>query len=438
MQPGRWDAARKFEPQPLHFVLEQAYGRYSFLKCMAPESNSQFHKIVMETKKRLGQGIFVMIFKNTDDVWNCKPQNFHEDLERIYLEIFPKQRMSLPELSHFSKRAQKRQIKRAILSDCKSEMKTWRQHLVNKYVAYVTLRNLERLVIKGEEHEKVREFYDDPHGEVTNIAIAYMYPDGCGAFDLSYHYEKCIDEEVSNNMPLNISPHQKSLRKYFPSFNAILENQADDAQSIMAHLSDHVISNLGDKIERGPLEQRKARVMKTLGLSASECEKMFEYYGSFPDSFDDFSQFKHREPHHYELEIFQLGEDLHDLGLINENLLIFKGFNERMRQSIQAFSHICSTFGPGREKEIMDQFEKNAVPFKIAENAKSVAEKFESRRCAFCDKRGLHKRCNGCMEVYYCSKECQKAHWEQHKKYCIRQQRRKKKAMRKSKEVEID
>lgn len=31
------------------------------------------------------------------------------------------------------------------------------------------------------------------------------------------------------------------------------------------------------------------------------------------------------------------------------------------------------------------------------------------------------RRCGGCGEVYYCSKECQQAHWKQHKLSCTRQ-----------------
>ena len=34
-----------------------------------------------------------------------------------------------------------------------------------------------------------------------------------------------------------------------------------------------------------------------------------------------------------------------------------------------------------------------------------------------CGQQGT-KRCSKCQTVYYCSKECQKAHWKIHKKAC--------------------
>lgn len=37
--------------------------------------------------------------------------------------------------------------------------------------------------------------------------------------------------------------------------------------------------------------------------------------------------------------------------------------------------------------------------------------------CAYCGKEG-NKRCSRCKSVVYCSSDCQKAHWKQHKGEC--------------------
>eukprot|EP01084_Bolivina_argentea_P093741 168558_1 len=39
------------------------------------------------------------------------------------------------------------------------------------------------------------------------------------------------------------------------------------------------------------------------------------------------------------------------------------------------------------------------------------------RTCVLC-KALANKRCSGCKQVYYCSKQCQSNHWKQHKKEC--------------------
>lgn len=41
-----------------------------------------------------------------------------------------------------------------------------------------------------------------------------------------------------------------------------------------------------------------------------------------------------------------------------------------------------------------------------------------ARRCANCGAVTGVKRCSGCLEIYYCSTECQKFHWTIHKVQC--------------------
>ena len=44
----------------------------------------------------------------------------------------------------------------------------------------------------------------------------------------------------------------------------------------------------------------------------------------------------------------------------------------------------------------------------------------EKHVCACCEKisQSKMKKCSGCENEYYCSAECQKIHWKQHKKVC--------------------
>ena len=39
--------------------------------------------------------------------------------------------------------------------------------------------------------------------------------------------------------------------------------------------------------------------------------------------------------------------------------------------------------------------------------------------CAKCGQPGAKKRCTQCKKVYYCSVDCQRANWEEHRRCCV-------------------
>ena len=44
------------------------------------------------------------------------------------------------------------------------------------------------------------------------------------------------------------------------------------------------------------------------------------------------------------------------------------------------------------------------------------------KECAYCKRKSAKgfKKCSACMEVYYCSRKCQKSDWKTHKKVCCK------------------
>jgi hypothetical protein len=44
-------------------------------------------------------------------------------------------------------------------------------------------------------------------------------------------------------------------------------------------------------------------------------------------------------------------------------------------------------------------------------------EKMDTNKCSKCDELA-HQKCGACQAVYYCSRECQKLHWPEHKIFC--------------------
>lgn len=53
-----------------------------------------------------------------------------------------------------------------------------------------------------------------------------------------------------------------------------------------------------------------------------------------------------------------------------------------------------------------------------SKNSIKSHDKSQAMVCASCDAPACINRCSGCQAVYYCSNECQKAHWKLHKKNC--------------------
>lgn len=47
-----------------------------------------------------------------------------------------------------------------------------------------------------------------------------------------------------------------------------------------------------------------------------------------------------------------------------------------------------------------------------------MPEKMSSRVCFWCFSPGALDKCSRCEESRYCSQECQKAHWSDHKRFC--------------------
>lgn len=70
---------------------------------------------------------------------------------------------------------------------------------------------------------------------------------------------------------------------------------------------------------------------------------------------------------------------------------------------------------------ILNFFMDLAYADQLPNKNKSTKRKLEiSHGCAYCLKPDCSKRCSNCKAIYYCSDECQKAHWRIHKLDCQR------------------
>jgi len=70
------------------------------------------------------------------------------------------------------------------------------------------------------------------------------------------------------------------------------------------------------------------------------------------------------------------------------------------------------------QKEINIGFDPitKIIGFKL-EDAIFLVKTVKSR-CDFCKKEGFMLKCSNCFGSYYCSKECQKSHYKEHKSVC--------------------
>jgi len=53
----------------------------------------------------------------------------------------------------------------------------------------------------------------------------------------------------------------------------------------------------------------------------------------------------------------------------------------------------------------------------IAETLKVMNQSFSTNTCMYCKQEGK-SLCSRCEQVKYCSRECQKKHWKEHKQFC--------------------
>ncbi|KAI0270594.1 hypothetical protein BC834DRAFT_1031182 [Gloeopeniophorella convolvens] len=76
-----------------------------------------------------------------------------------------------------------------------------------------------------------------------------------------------------------------------------------------------------------------------------------------------------------------------------------------------------------------DQWDPRKLSHKVGPKVTAVIRKWERRRageevllgedgCGVCGKEGKMKSCSACYVVRYCSSECQKSDWKEHKKLC--------------------
>jgi nitric oxide reductase activation protein len=90
-------------------------------------------------------------------------------------------------------------------------------------------------------------------------------------------------------------------------------------------------------------------------------------------------------------------------------------------ESIGDFANdILSRLGKGKDRqEGEDENEE-----KDEKDEKNESEKKARRQCSYCRQLGRTgiqlKRCTACRQTYYCDASCQRAHWSEHKKQCIK------------------
>lgn len=87
--------------------------------------------------------------------------------------------------------------------------------------------------------------------------------------------------------------------------------------------------------------------------------------------------------------------------------------------------NIIEVIGPGGHFQQHANFNPNNTPQPAGLPKLTEEEAFGNKQCANCGRGGSNSWCHGCqvsevgqMRVFYCGKDCQKAHWPSHKDTC--------------------
>jgi len=104
---------------------------------------------------------------------------------------------------------------------------------------------------------------------------------------------------------------------------------------------------------------------------------------------------------------------------------IEKWFSDQPEESVKCpISVDPITFNTFRACAAKHPPTKEDVPGIDTDTAKAIIDifgrcfLFSSYECGKCGKTSPEKTCSACNWMKYCSRECQRAHWKEHKKWC--------------------